>query len=438
VDLPDVLHALGRLLQDSTEAASPELLAATGALYEFASDDLQSFAGSDEKHILSAAFAYIAWRCCRRMALCPDARAWESRCEHHVMRQDDAGDYLRLSALERGRMSPRFLGDRATLLAACRQLRKEVNTDPFKSLQFSVAAYRWVINGWQDADLEERTFFAGELALAAASALRLARCLAESELWFLASAQCFARTANSAPSIARLELSVAAMLHNRMDLDGALARLPRLLRTFSELDMEDELRKCQLLEGMVLKDMGRMTDAIRSLTDVVRRGPVSDNPLVCGLALAQLGEAQASVNALQEASKSFAQAIPLIEEANVPWVIADCKAMLAEALRDQGRLEEAIPLYKSAVQVNLTMELDGRAAYLRIVLAEALMMSGREEEGTHEILAALPVLGREGLAPAAAAALQLLHESTRRQTADPETVRKLRLELQKMNDRTNS
>jgi tetratricopeptide (TPR) repeat protein len=333
-------------------------------------------------------------------------------------------------------MSPMFLGDRATLLTACGQLRNEVNTDPSKSLQFSVAAYHWVISAWEDADLEEQSFFAGELALATASALRLARRVVEAEPWFRAAAQWFARTANPAPSIARVELGVAAGLHNRMDLEESLARLPRLLRSFGEFGMEDELRKCQLLEGMVLKDMGRMTEAIDRLTRVARGGHVPDNRLVFGLALAQLGEAQASVNALEDASKSFALAIPLIEEAKVPWVIADCKAMLGEVLRDQGKLEEAIALYKSAVQMNVTMGLVGRAAYIRVVLAETLMMSGREEEGTDEILAALPILGRDGLAPAATAALRLLQESTRRQSANPDAVRRLRLELQKMREGT--
>ena len=181
-----------------------------------------------------------------------------------------------------------------------------------------------------------------------------------------------------------------------------------------------------------------MTEEINRLTGLVRSGSVSDSPLVYGMALAQLGEAQASVNALDEASKCFAQAIPLIEEAKVPWVFADCKAMLAEVLRDQGKLDEAIPLYRSAVQINVMMELEGRAAYLRIVLAEALMMSGRTEEAIDEIVAALPDLNREPLVPAANAAIALLQESTRRQKADPDAVRRLRLELQKMNERSHS
>jgi tetratricopeptide (TPR) repeat protein len=437
-EVPDTLHALAQFLLDSTEAASSELLGATAAVYEFASAAQQSFAAKDERDVLSATFAYLAWRCCRRMALWHEARSWESRCERHVIGQDDAVEYLRLPASERGRISSKFLGDRPTLLVACRQLRKQANTDPTKSLQFSVAAYRWIVSGWEDADLEERSFFAGELALATASALRLARRFVESEPWFRASAEWFARTANPAPLLATVELSVAAALHNRLDLDESLARLPQLLWSFSAFGMEEELRKCQVLEGMVLKDMGRMTEAIDRLTNVIRAGPLAESPLVYGLALAHLGEAQASVGALKEASKSFAQAIPLIEEANVPWVIADCKAMLAEALRDQGSLEEAIPLYRSAVQMNMTMELDARAAYLRILLAETLMMSGRQEEAAHEIVEALPVLERESLVPAANAAIALLQESLRRQRTDPERLRRLGVELQKMSEQNRS
>ncbi|HKD19950.1 MAG TPA: hypothetical protein VKG23_19010, partial [Thermoanaerobaculia bacterium] len=240
------------------------------------------------------------------------------------------------------------------------------------------------------------------------------------------------------PLIARVELSVAAALHTRSCSAEALARVPRLLKTFGAFDMKDELRKCQFLEGVALKDVGRRTDAIAKLTTLLTGACVADDPLVYGLALAQLGEAQASEGALEDAARSFARAIPLIEEANAAWAIADCKAMLGEILRDQGNVESAIPLYRSAVQLKLSRRLDGAAAYLRIVLAEALMISGREEEGAEEILAALPILGREGLAPAATAALRLLHESARRREADPDAVRRLRLELQKMNERTHS
>jgi tetratricopeptide (TPR) repeat protein len=438
VALPDVLHALGRLLEDSGEVSSGAALAATTGLYDFASGDSKWSAVADERHVLSAAFAYVAWRCCRRMALWREARIWESRCEQHVVREDDASEYLRLGAVDRGRTAPRFLRDRATLLVACRQLRRLANEDPAESVHFAIVAYRWVTGEMEAADEEERSFFAGELALAAAGALRLARRYVESEPWFQAASQWFSKTVIPAPLMARVGLNVAACLHNRLNLEESLTRLPLLIRTFREFGMEEDLRKCQLLEGMVLKDMGRTREAITRLTNLAAGAPVSDDPLVYGVALAQLGEAYASVGAMEDARRSFAQAIPLIEEAKVPWAMADCQAMLAEALRDQGNLEDALPLYRSAVHVNLAMRLDGRAAYLRILLAEALLMSGREKEAANEIVAALPIFGREGLAPAAAVAVALLHESLRRQKADPEALRELCIELKKMKESAQS
>jgi tetratricopeptide (TPR) repeat protein len=434
-NLPDILHALSRLLQDSTDTASGKILGAAVGLFEFVSDDLRLVAGTDEKHYFSSTFAYVAWRSCRRMGLWREARIWESRCEAHVKLQDDVAEYLRLGAKDRARASARFLRDRATLLVACRQLRQQFNQDPDGSFLFALAAYRFVSSGWEVEDTEERAFFAGELALAAGSTLRLAGRYSESGSWFQAAAECFSRTEHSAPLMARIELNVAAALYNRQEMDAdSLSRLPRLCRLFTAFGLKGEANRCKLLEGMFLKDLGRTEDAIATLSSLAREESVLEEPLIHGLALAQLGEAQASVGSREDSLKSFAAAIPLLEEANAPWAIADCNAMLAQALRDQGRVEEAIPLYRKAVDLNLAMRLDGRAAYFRILYAEALLMGGRESAATDEILAALPVLKREELVPASTAAFALLQESLRRQAADPEAVRRLRVELQRMRE----
>ena len=437
-NLPDVLHAIGRLLQESAEPATRERLCATASLYEFTSDEFRSVPNADEKNVLSAVFAYVAWRYCRRMALWPEARRWEARCEQHVISQDDVCEYLRLSAKDRARTLPQFLIDPATLLVTSRQLRQQANQDPIGTLFLAIEIYRWVTGSREGSDLEGRSFFAGESAWVVANSLRLANRLAESGPWFKASAHWFSKTENPIPLIARVELSVAAALYNHEDMEEARSYLPRLLRIFSQYRMEDELHKCLLLEGMASKDLGLRKEAISSLSRLVHGSSAPVDPLVHGLGLAKLGETLAGDGALDDASRCFTAAIPLIEQAKVPWAIADCKAMLGEVLRDQGKVDEAIALYRSAIHMNLTIGLAGRTAYLRVVLAEALIMSGRAQESTDEILAALPILSREGLAPAATAALHLLQESIRRQKSDPDAVRRLRIELQKMKESANS
>jgi hypothetical protein len=437
-DLPDVLHALCRLLQDSTEAASREVLAATAALFEFSSEDMQSLADADEKHVLSAAFAYVAWRSCRRLALWPEARSWESRCEQHVISQDDAGEFLRLRTSDRVRTSPRFLNDRATLLAAYRQLRRKANEDPAEALQFAIAAYRWVASGLETVDDEERSYFAGELALAAASALRLAGRWIECGSWIQLSANWLSRTANPLPSLARVEQAVAASLYNRLEPAESLPRLPRLLQIFEAFRMEEELNKCRFLQSLAFKDLGRVEEAVAGLQTLTRSVSVQNDPLLFGLALAHLGEAQALRGMTTDALRSFSSAVVELGKAKIPWATAECKAMMAGAVRDLGEVEGAIPLYRSAVEVNLAMGLDGRAAYLRVFHAEALLMGGHEAQAADEILEALPILNREALAPAATAALGLLLESLRRQKTDPDALRRLRVELQRMNEQTQS
>ena len=436
-DLPAVLYALGRFLQDSTEASSREGLSAAAALYKFTSEE-HSFAGTDERHVLSAAFAYIAWRCARRIAILPEARTWEAKCEQHVIAPEDVGEYLRLSAKDQARTLASFLTDSATLLVACRQLRREGNRDPIRSLFPAIAMYRWVTTNWERADVEDRSFFAGEAASIVANCLRLGGRFRESGPWFHAATHWFSKTENPVPSLSRVELSFAAALYNHQQPEESRAHLANLSSIFNQYGMQDELHKCQLLEGMVLKELGKRTEAIAILSRLVNGPSVPEDPLVHGLGWTQLGDTIASVGSLEDAAKCIAAAIPLIEQAKVPWAIGDCKAVLGEIVRDQGKLKEAIVLFRSAIEISVACGLDARVAYLRVFLAESLMMSGREKEGAEEILVALPILSREGLAPAATAALQLLQESIRRQKSDPDAVRRLRTELQKMNERANS
>jgi hypothetical protein len=78
--------------------------------------------------------------------------------------------------------------------------------------------------------------------------------------------------------------------------------------------------------------------------------------------------------------------------------------------------------------------MDSLAAYVRIVLAETLLASGREGEATLEIIAALPVIEELELVQEGVAAVALLRESLRRQKADPEALKALRVQIQKMRE----
>jgi tetratricopeptide (TPR) repeat protein len=418
--------------------ASQQALAAAATLYAFTSSGLASLVDPDERHVLSAELSYLVWRCCRRLGMWAEARSWESKCEQHVIGQPDAREYLILSVKDRLRTLPRLLGDRAISLTLLRKLRQEINQDPDQTLALAISAYRWVTDSWTAVDIEDPSFFAGESAWLVGNAFRLAGRYAESEPWFHAAAQWFSKTENPTPLIARVELSRASAFYNRQDPKESRSRLPRLLQIFAEYGMEDEVHRCRLLEGMVLMDLGCGKEAIASLSLLVSRSEAGMDPIVRGLAFAKLGEALANVGSLEDASRCFAAAIPLIDDARVPWALADCRAMLGEILRDQGNLAEAVPLYKSAVDMNLAAGLVARTAYLRVVLAETLIMAGRDEEAIDEIFAALPIITKEALLPTARAAVALLQESLSRRKADPEAVHSLRIELQRMREASHS
>lgn len=72
------------------------------------------------------------------------------------------------------------------------------------------------------------------------------------------------------------------------------------------------------------------------------------------------------------------------------------------------------------------------AAYLRVVLAETLMVGGHENDAVAEIVAVLPIIDEQGLVREGIAAIGLLRESIRRKKADPNVLRELRYQLDRM------
>jgi hypothetical protein len=145
-----------------------------------------------------------------------------------------------------------------------------------------------------------------------------------------------------------------------------------------------------------------------------------------------IGQIRGRQNGLAKTSQLLAEARRELERAAVPWALAHHQGIIAELLRDEGFYDAAIEAYDCAVQQHLSLKMEGQAAYLRVIMAETLLLTGRESEAQAQIIAALPVLDRERVVPDAVAAVTLFRDSVQRKQADPDALRNLRLQIEKM------
>ncbi len=107
--------------------------------------------------------------------------------------------------------------------------------------------------------------------------------------------------------------------------------------------------------------------------------------------------------------------------------------MLGGTLRRMGHIGAALEAYREAVKDHVTLGMAARVAYLRVLFAEVLIEAGKAREAEWEILAALPTIEDEKMAPEGLAAVALLRESVRQRKTDPKALLELREYLQAKN-----
>ncbi len=202
--------------------------------------------------------------------------------------------------------------------------------------------------------------------------------------------------------------------------------------------LTQQLLICRFLEGIGLHSAGRSDEALPELESLLTESELVKDRLVYGLVLVNIGQIRAKKGDTSEAFAVLAQARVVIEGSGNRWALANYYNVYAEVLRDLEQYESAIESYGIGVDLLSSMQMESQAAYVRVVLAETMLLAGREDEAQVQIVRALPVISREALLPDATAAIALLRESIRRQKADPEALRTLKLELQKMREGNQS
>lgn len=436
---PDVLHALDRQVLERL-ATNPDTLPSLGLLYEYVARHNQSFNDPDEKQAICARFAYRAWSISRMFASHSETMLWASRCETHVVAQEATSGFLSLPKSQLDDvLIDRFLSARENLVVLVHRQRREANRDPVGSASLGSAVYRWwLARGATGVDPEERAFFAGNLALFVARAVRHLGRLEEATRWASHAETWFTNAVNRECWTVKVDILRAVILYDQHELRKSLAQISAARVQLKHLDLAEESLYARFVEAAIRKALGDLDTSAQLLSSLLDEPELRDDVFMRGLAIADLGEIRGSQGMFREALDLLAAAGPLIEQAEIPWAKAHWHAIHGEVWRDVGKFPEATAAYASAIRLYSDLQMESQAAYLRVLLAETLLLWGKEGEASRELLAALPVFDREALLPAGSAAIALLRESIRRQKADPEALRTLRLELQKMREGNQS
>jgi tetratricopeptide (TPR) repeat protein len=437
--LPDVLHALGEVLGAELDY-EPQSREAVESVYAFVEVQRGRFRDDDEWNRLCARFAYVGWAVSRRESDYVTMNRWEQVCERHVLSRCELREFLGLPIRDRDvGLIDRFLRSPEDVLAACRWQRYGANANPLLVSQFTIRVYEfWVSRFDGVVPSDERAYIAGELALSVARGYRLLEKAEDMASWVQIAKRCYGNSRTGDIGLCKLNLLGLQTLYDHYRYETILALVPRLVPDLERFGLHEELLRCRYLEALCLKGCGRLGSALDVLAALLKAPEVANDNLLYGLSMASTAEILAAQGKTREALGLLLTARPSIERSNVAWAMANYHGILAEVLRDSGRLNEAIDGYQAAVRLFSAAGIESKAAYITLLLAESLMLSGRGGEAVAKLVAVLPALERDSPTPAIATAVALLHESLRRQQADPDALRRLRLELQKMSERNQS
>ena len=321
------------------------------------------------------------------------------------------------------------LSDADVLSSLCSTLAELINSTPAVVVDEAVGIYRW-LSGRQPREyfFDERDYYLGEFALLAGASYRMAGRRDEAEIWFDRSDANFRHTVAPAPHLARVAYNRLALRYDGNRYEDVVELLPSAALTFERLGMRLERAKCLLLEGLSLKQLGRLDEAairLRSLSE-----DQSIDTALRGTALVNLGNLLSMQGLYADALSTYQEAQPLLEAANRTSALADLKLMFGETLRALGRLGDAIPAYRAAIEDLVGLGMATRAAYFRVALAELLIQANKPREAEWELLTALPTIDEQKMVPEGFAAVALLRESVRQRKTDPKALLELREYLQ--------
>lgn len=343
-----------------------------------------------------------------------------------------ANSYLATPVEDRSaRFQERNLSDPEILVALCATLKELCEVRPAVAAEEACAVYQWLAAPGRSVGLfDEYHYYLGEVALRAASAFRYVGRFNEAEDWLDRADAAFRHTINSAPLLANVAFARLALRYGTGRYASVLELLPSLTASFQKLGMQLEGSKCAFLKAMTLKMTGRVEEAFSVLQEMRLSPYVKAEGSLYGQVLVHIGNFYGSIGEFETAANTYVEALPVIQASNRPQALAELKWSIGDTYRAQTKNGKALEAYRSALSEYQMLGMRGFASLMHLVIAELLLELGRPREAEWEILAALPTIDEEGMAPEGFAAVALLKESVRQRKTDQNALRELREHLQ--------
>lgn len=422
IDL-DVLYGVCELLDESED--SLELIS---TLYSALSSAQWPASEFDEREQIFAELAYRAWNASRRKGNLDLMELWAARCSHWVMMQEILNDFFRLPIASRSpQLSHRFLRQSTVLLALTYRLTRLRNTRPLAAAAEAAAAHE-VLVLFNDSSTDADRHLLAELCLSAAASTRHLGRLHDAETWMARAAAYLGETSSGQFFQGRLAFFGLTIRYSRHEALEVASIVESVLKLLALHGTAQDRWRCRLVHALSLKDLGRSKEALQ-LLGILRADLPPTESLLTGIVIQNCGEVLASEGNYAEGLALCRQAYALLQDEGTPWAIANLQATVGEIQRGQGRLREAIECYRESISSFEAAGMEAGAAYLRLIVAETLIATDRKDEATLELLAALPVIEREGIRADAVAAVSLLRQTLPTHGIDLAALQRLREQL---------
>lgn len=322
------------------------------------------------------------------------------------------------------------LDDPETLQSVLGMLLQEKCAAPAKVLEGTAFFYRFLeelepIYPRDPLLFDEREYFLGEMArLAGGVCLDLGR-REDARLWFDFAESWYLFAENSVANVHKLIYQKLTLMVEEREFARVEQRLPRLIASFERLDMAEDALKSRFLGAAVLKETGRMLEALEAFRGIAREAEALHSEVLLGSALGNIAQIHCLLGESEEAMATAREATPLLQRLGHQVALAKLQWGVGYLLRTRGDLLGAIEAYRIAQTAFAKIGMRADVAAVHLVLADLLLDVGREREAEWEVRTALPVIDELKLVPEGFAALSLLRESLRQRQIDRGALRQL-------------
>ncbi len=273
--------------------------------------------------------------------------------------------------------------------------------------------------------IDEREYFLGESARIAGTAARFLSRRDDARSWFDLAEAWFLATENAPSNLARLGYQRLALRLEERDFEGVLKLAPHLVANFERMAMVEDAVRARFLLAVVLKEKGRLPEAVEIFEQIAERSRAISNENLLGWAVMNLAQTYGVLGDAEKAVAAAAEAAPLLRKQDNHVALGKLQAGLGLLLRTKGQIAGAMEALRKAQREFSEIALHADAASMHLILADLLLDAEQPAQAEWEIRAALPIIDEYKLVPEGIAALSLLRDSVRRRQIDRQALRGL-------------